>query len=222
MHQLIKFLFIIILVISSNTSVYSAIKGALEYHIPMDYSKLSNEELETKAGFYYNLALKTSNGQVNDDMTAALNLYMILFKKNPQNTFYVTRLGSLYDLIGKDRYAKGCFQAAIGTDSAQPEPYFRLGEFYYRRFLYKKALKMYKEAYKRGYSEHYETLYKIGDIYEKFGDTEASLRYLKLASPKNPNSMLDNKIKRVENANKINQEYYSNTRIKLLEKYNNY
>lgn len=45
---------------------------------------------------------------------------------------------------------------------------------------------MYKEAYKRGYSGNYDTLYKIGDIYEKFGDTEAALKYLKLAGSKKP------------------------------------
>ena len=77
---------------------------------------------------------------------------------------------------------------------------------------------MYKEAYKRGYSGNYDTLYKIGDIYEKFGDTEAALKYLKLAAQKSPNSELDNKIKRVENANVINKEYYSDTRIRLMER----
>ena len=218
MRQLIKISIILIFVCSLSAPTFCALKGGLEYQIPIDYSKLSTEELENKAGFYYGLALKTSNGKVNDDMTSALNLYTILSSKNPENTFYKIRLGHLYDIIGKDRYAKGYFFQAIGTDSSQPEPYFRLGEFYYRRELYKKALNMYKEAYKRGYSGNYDTLYKIGDIYEKFGDTEAALKYLKLAAQKSPNSELDNKIKRVENANAINKEYYSDTRIRLMER----
>ena len=218
MRQLIKISIILIFVCSLSAPAFCALKGGLEYQIPIDYSKLSTEELENKAGFYYGLALKTSNGKVNDDMTSALNLYTILSSKNPENTFYKIRLGHLYDIIGKDRYAKGYFFQAIGTDSSQPEPYFRLGEFYYRRELYKKALNMYKEAYKRGYIGNYDTLYKIGDIYEKFGDTEAALKYLKLAARKSPNSELDNKIKRVENANAINKEYYSDTRIRLMER----
>ena len=218
MRQLIKISIILIFVCSLSAPAFCALKGGLEYQIPIDYSKLSTEELENKAGFYYGLALKTSNGKVNDDMTSALNLYTILSSKNPENTFYKIRLGHLYDIIGKDRYAKGYFFQAIGTDSSQPEPYFRLGEFYYRRELYKKALNMYKEAYKRGYSGNYDTIYKIGDIYEKFGDTEAALKYLKLAAQKSPNSELDNKIKRVENANAINKEYYSDTRIRLMER----
>lgn len=218
MRQLIKISIILIFVCSLSAPAFCALKGGLEYQIPIDYSKLSTEELENKAGFYYGLALKTSNGKVNDDMTSALNLYTILSSKNPENTFYKIRLGHLEDIIGKDRYAKGYFFQAIGTDSSQPEPYFRLGEFYYRRELYKKALNMYKEAYKRGYIGNYDTLYKIGDIYEKFGDTEAALKYLKLAAQKSPNSELDNKIKRVENANAINKEYYSDTRIRLMER----
>ena len=229
MRQLIKILLVIFFILSVYNPSCAVIKGELEYQIPIDYSKLSTEELENKAGFYYGLVIKNNQPRTpalsrrrgsipNEDMTSALNLYAILSNKNPENTFYKIRLGHLYDIIGKDRYAKGYFFQAIGTDSSQPEPYFRLGEFYYRRELYKKALNMYKEAYKRGYSGNYDTLYKIGDIYEKFGDTEAALKYLKLAAQKSPNSELDNKIKRVENANAINKEYYSDTRIRLMER----
>lgn len=218
MRQLIKLLIPVFLCLFLTLPSHSALKGKLDYQIPIDYSKLSEEELDTKAGVYYNLALKTSSGSVNEEVTAALNLYAILCNKNPENIFYKTRLGTLYDLIGEDRYARGCFYAAIGVDKMQPEPFFRLGEFYYKRELYKRALKMYQAAYKKGYQGHYDTLYKIGDIYEKFGDTEAALKYLKLASQKSPNAELDNKIQRVENMNQINKEYYSDTRIRLIEK----
>lgn len=209
---------IFVLLFLASLPAFSAIQGGLEYSIPIDYTKLSREELDTKAGFYYNLAIKNSQGKINDEMTAALNLYKILQRQNPDNTFYNIRLGHLYDIIGKDKYAKGCFYQAIGCDDTQAEPYFRLGEFYYRRQLYKRALKFYKEAYKKGFATHYETLYKLGDIYEKLGDTEAALKYLKLASQQSPNSELDSKIQRVEAANQANREYYSDTRIRLIER----
>ncbi len=215
MRHLFKIFLILILTI---LPVHSAIKTGVEYKIPIDYSKLSREELDTKAGFYYNLALKTFNGKVNAEMTSALNLYTMLQSQNPENTFYNIRLGHLYDLAGQDKYAKSCFYAAIGSDETQAEPYFRLGEFYYRRELYKRALKFYKEAYKHGFTTHYETLYKLGDIYEKFGDTEAALKYLKLASKQSPNTELDSKIQRIETANQLNREYYSDTRIRLIER----
>ena len=197
---------------------YSAISGSVDYTVPIDYSKLSEEELQAKAGFYYNLVLRSGNNNINDEMTSALNLYHMLAHKNPENVMYLTRLGTLYDILGKDRLAKGAFFDAMGTKPNEPEAYYRLGNFYYKRQMYKKALRFYNEAYKLGYERHYETVYKIGDIYEKFGDTKSALRYLRQASLLNANSELDSKLMRVENADKINHEYYSNTRIHPIEK----
>lgn len=216
MRQSIKFLLTFFIFGIICLSSFAYIKSSLEYNIPVDYTKLNEAELQEKAGFYYNLALKSCS--LNEEMTTALNLYTILSHKNPKNIIYLTRLGELYDILGKDRYAKGAFFDAIGIDSSRPEPYFYLGEFYYKRNIFKKALKMYKKAYLHGYTRHYDTLFKIGDIYEKLGDTEAALKYLQLASQINPNSELDNKIKRTENANQLNKEYYSDTRIRINER----
>ncbi len=218
MRQVFKFLLTVLISLALSPIAHAALKGGLEYEIPIDYTKLNQEELEAKAGFYYNLALKTASGKINEEMTAALNLYTILNNKCPDNLLYAVRLGVLQDLCGMDKYAKSNFYKAMGIDPSSPEPYFRLGEFCYRRNLYKKALRMYREAYKRGYTRHYETAYKLGDIYEKFGDTEAALKYLKLASGLSPNSLLDSKIRRVEAVHNSNREYYSNTRIHLIER----
>jgi len=209
------FFIIIFIFIFTAIPSYAALEGGLEYQIPIDYTKLDESELQEKAGFYYNLVLKSS--LMNEDMTAALNLYTMLAEKNPENITYLTRLGTLYDIAGKDRYAKGAFYRALGVNPSAPEPYFRLGEFYYKRTLYKKALKMYKEAYKSGYTRHYDTLYKLGDIYEKLGDTKASVKYLRQASELSPNAALDDKIKRVEISDKLNGKYYSDTRIRTGE-----
>ena len=218
MRQLIKILSAFFILGIIQQGCFSApLKGGLEYQIPIEYKNLNQEELETRAKLYYGLALK-AGGVLNEEMSAALNLYNILNRKNPDNIIYPIRLGILYDAAGMDKYARGCFSQALGIDKNSAETCFYYGEFYYRRNLFKKALKMYQRAYKNGYSRHYDTLYKIGDIYEKFGDTEASLKYLKQASELNPNSELDKKIMNVENANKINQEYYSDTRIRLIEK----
>lgn len=62
MRQLIKILLVIFFILSVYNPSCAVIKGELEYQIPIDYSKLSTEELENKAGFYYGPALKTSNG----------------------------------------------------------------------------------------------------------------------------------------------------------------
>ena len=216
MRQPIKILLTFFILGTLIQPTPAALKGGLEYSIPINYAPLSQEELETKAGFFYNLALKTNS--LNEETTEALNLYTILSNKCPTSIIYPIRLGILYDNIGKDRQAKGCFFKAIGINKANPEAYFYLGEFYYKRNLYRRALNYYREAYKNGYTKHYETAYKIGDIYEKLGDTEAALKYLQLASELSPNSRLDNKITRLKNANDLNKEYYSNTRIRLIER----
>lgn len=193
---------------------YGAVKGGIEYNIPTDYSKLSEAELNTKAGKYYFLAQKLKDGVVNEDMTNALTLYSVLQNINPENIDYAVKAGALYDKIGMDRYAKGNFSRAIGIDSSKPEPYFYFGEFYYKRQMYRKAIKYYNEAYKRGMVSNYNLLYKMGDIYEKFGDTRSALKYLNEASKQSPNSELDNKIKRIELSDSVNKEYYSNTRLR--------
>lgn len=208
-------LLISFLLIGSANMAYSAIKGAIDNSIPVDYSKLSESELEDKAGEFYFNAQKLQTGVVNDDMTNALMVYSILQNINPENIHYCVKLGVLYDKLGMDKYAKGNFSRAIGIDSSQPEPYFYFGEFYYNRQMYRKALKYYGEAYQRGYETNYDMLYRMGDIYEKFGNTRSALKYLNDASAQNPNSELDNKIKRIEAQDSVNKEYYSNTRLRI-------
>ena len=147
-------------------------------------------------------------------MTNALMLYNVLEKKSPTNIEYPIKLGILYDKLYKDRQSKGFFSKAIGIDNTNPKPYFYLGEFYYKRELYRKALKYYNKAYKLGDSTNYDLLFKIGDIYEKFGDTRSALKYLKEAQSQSANPELNNKIKRIEAQDAVNKEYYSNTRIR--------
>lgn len=205
MRRLIKF-FTLILMFFISSTVNAAIKGGVDYSIPIDYSKINLEEAENKAGFYYNSAIST---QSKEDISNALVLYTILNNKSPENIIYPVRLGVLYDLSGKGRYAKGNFYKAIGINSAKPEPYFCLGEYYYKREMYKKSLKMYKEAYARGYSNHYKTLYNMGDIYEKFGDTRSALMYFLKASEINPSEDLDRRIQHADELNSNNKAYYS-------------
>ena len=132
----------------------------------------------------------------------------MLSNANPQNITYALRLGTLYDTLGKDRYARGQYYRAMGINQSRPEPYYYLGNFYFKREQYKKALKYYQKAYENGYSDHYPTVERIGTIYQKFGDTEKSIQYLQCASTLSPNSELDKKINQVKTADDINNEYY--------------
>ena len=210
---------IIVLLISlminfTSLSAFSAVKGGIEYSIPVDYSHINEQEVELIARKYFYNAERLQDGVLNDDMTNALMLYNVLQHANPDKLEYPVKLGILYDKVGKDRQAKGCFSKAIGIDNTNPLPYFYLGEFYYKRQLYRRALKYYNETYKRGFENNYNLLYKMGDIYEKFGDTRSALKYLQEAAIQSANPELENKIKRIEAQDSVNKEFYSDTRIR--------
>lgn len=204
-----------ILLSGTTIPAFSAVRGGIEYSIPIDYSKVNEVELEAKAHKYFFLAEKYQDGIINDDITDALTLYNILQHVNPNKIEYAVKSGILYDKIGKDRQAKGCFSRAISINSQNPISYFYFGEYYYKHQSYRKALKYYSEAYKLGYNKNYNLLYKMGDIYEKFGDTRSALKYLQEAQKQSSNPELENKIRRIEANNAINHEYYSDTRIRI-------
>ena len=206
--QMIRFLLIPLILCFTLIPAYSAIKGGVNYKIPIDYTKINQAELESKAEFYYTQALKTN--KLDENMTRALNTYTILVNAYPDNIMYALKLGKLYNTIGKDRFAKGQYYRAMGLDQKRPEPYYYLGDYFYEKEQYRKALKYYLKAYDNGYSGHTQTLYKISSIYQKFGDTEKSIQYLQCASTLNPDDKLDEKLKNIKDADDTNIEYYRN------------
>ena len=118
MRQLtITLLFIFILFTGTFSPAFSAIKGKIDYSIPIDYSKINEQELKQVASEYFYNAEKLQEGVINDDMTNALMLYSVLQSVNPENIEYPIRLGILYDKLKKDRHAKGNFSKAIGINN---------------------------------------------------------------------------------------------------------
>ena len=218
MRQLTTILLLIFTVtIISAERGYCAIKGGVSNSIPVYYDNLSESELLEKGKIYFHNSMLLKPREINDDMTQALNIYTMLQNVNPENTYYPVALGRLYDKLGKDRYAKGGFSRAIAINPSKPEPYFYFGEYYYSRNMYRKALKYYNEAYKNGFETNYDLLYKIGDVYEKLGDTRSALKYLKDAEKQSSNSELSAKIKRVEAENSVNGVYNRDTRIRIAQ-----
>ncbi len=210
----ITFLLIFTTFSLGNLPVFSAVKGGIEYNIPVDYSNLSENDLNLRARDYFHNAMREGDGVVSENITNALMLYSVLQKMEPEHTEYPVKLGILYDKIDKDRYAKGQFARAMQVNHNNPKPYFYYGEFYYKRQSYRKALKYYKEAYRLGFDKDYDTLFKMGDIYEKLGDTQLALKLLDEAMAQNPNLELEAKIKRIKLMDEVNKEYYSDTRIR--------
>jgi len=165
MAHMIRLLLIPLILCFTLLPSFSAINGGIDYNIPIDYTKLNQADLETRAEVYYNSALKSK--KLNEDMTSALTLYSILSNAYPDNPDYAIRLGKLYDTIRKDRYAKGQYYRAVSIDHLHPEPYFYLGEYYSSKEQYRKALKFYKKAHEYG---NIKAKDKINGIYSKLGD----------------------------------------------------
>ena len=175
--QIIRFILIFLCIFFVTNPSYSAIKGGVGYSIPIDYSHLNAVELAEKADFYYNNVIVQKSSEVDVNVTTALNLYTMLANRCPENIQYPVRLGILYDMIGKDRYAKGAFYRAIGINKNNPEPYFYLGEFFFQRQIYRRALKMYLEAYNKGFRNDIRTLNRLNQLYLMFGDRETAEKY---------------------------------------------
>lgn len=208
----IIFLLILTFFISSQSFSYAAIKGGIDYSIPIDYSKLSEAELYERGEYYFKQV--ESMDSLTNEFSNALLIYSILTNLNPSNTSYNVKLGILYDKIKKDRYAKGCFSKAININSNNPEAYFYFGEFYRKRESYRKALNYYNKAYSKGYDNNPEMLYQMGIIYEKLGDTSSALKYLNEANNLSPENSFGEKINKVKIQAESNKEYYTNTRIR--------
>lgn len=214
MRQHSILILLIALIISSYSLTAAAVRGGIQYSIPIDYSKLSEKELDLKARDYFFNGLKDTDIKNSENITNALFLYTVLEKINPAKVEYYVKLGILYDRLEKDRHAKGNFCKAISINSTNPETYFYFGEFYYRRENYRKALIYYNKAYVNGFNHNYDTLYKIGDIYEIFGDSRSALKYYKEAYEQSPNKILQDKIKNMEEFDSTNREFYSDTRLR--------
>ena len=208
MRQLIRILLTFLFLLYVENSCYAMIQGVLEYQPSIDYNKINEKEIHSEAEFYYKMAQKPCQGEIDENTTRALLLYSTLSEMNHQNVIYALKLGSLYDMCEKDRHARGCLDRAVSIAPKRPEPYFYYGEFYYKRGFYKKALDMYKLAHTSGYCCHYETLYKIGEICEKLGDTKTALEFFRKAAEVRPCEELDRKILHVEGCDRNNCVYY--------------
>ena len=158
MRQLIIF---VTLFVMCSCPAFSAIKGGINYKIPIDYSVINETELAAQAENSYNQALKN---KLNDDITAALNKYVILSNISPSNITYILRTGKLYELLNKNRLAKGCYYRAMGVMPSSPQPYFYLGEFFYNKREYSKSYKFFVRASECGYSNHSLTQNRIAEL----------------------------------------------------------
>ena len=170
MRQSVIILFVMLILNISASYSLGAVKGGVEYTIPIDYEKINEADFAQKAEGYYDKVMYKSLDSTEDDMSQALILYSALHKKCPWNIDYSIRLGNLYMKQGKYRYAKGCFYEAMGINANRPEPYYYLGDLYFKREQYRRALKMYKRASDNGYADNIDNINKINKVKRMLGE----------------------------------------------------
>ena len=99
MRQLSTIFLIMFLFIGLARPAFCTIKGGINYQLPIDYSNLSEIEIENKARVYYMNALQHKDREENTDLTNALMLYRVLQNINPDSIEYCCKLGIFFMIL---------------------------------------------------------------------------------------------------------------------------
>ena len=125
--------------------VYAVQNAQIEYTVPIDYSHINEQVLNSEAEKFFNEYLKTTNSEEKHFLLdKMLSDYSILSNINKDNPLYFIRLGIIYDKMGKDRYAKSNFCRGANLVPDYPYAFYSYGNFFFDRAEYKKALREYK------------------------------------------------------------------------------
>lgn len=202
--------FLLLFVLLFEPSVTFATKYAtIEYDVPIDYSKIDKNALANQANLFFNHFEKITDEEYKKKyIQPLLNRYSVLSVMAPEDPFYFTRLGILYDIMGQDTLAKSNFYKAINLVPKYPYATFSFGNYYYKRGYYRKALNQYKMALGISYPYSYDRFMKMGSIYEKLGNYKLALSMYKSAYQEKNGLELYNKILLLEDLNTKNMLYH--------------
>jgi len=190
------------------TSPALAIKsGGVEYHDYLfDYSNLDTSVIkaEAESQLFKALALEESD-EKNILLHKAMKNYYILLKINPDNVDYLNKRALIYDVLDRNLLARSYFSRALNIDKDNPETNFLVGDYFYKRRDFKRALKYFSVALESGYN-NYDINYKLAIIYEKLGDLCNAKRFYQAAYDIDTSqSFLLDKIENIPNEN---EEYH--------------
>ncbi len=151
--------------------------------LSVDYSNVNLSETKTKADAYFELAQRTdSNTKRAKYLQKSASEYYILVSASPDDIDACIRLARVYDMQSRDNYAKSYFYHALGLNAKSPEANYYLGDFYYKRKKYIKALEYYDKAFRYGISPDAEKYKQLGMVYEHLGDSVRATNYYKRAA----------------------------------------
>ena len=190
-----------------SSPAYSAKSGGVEYHDYLfDYSNLDAETLLTEAETFLNQALHEEDASLKDELLhKAMKNYYILLKISPNNIDVLNKRALIYDIQDRQILAKSYFSRSLNIAKDNPVTNYLVGDYFYRRRDFKRALRYFSVAYENGYSD-YDINYKLAVLYEKLGDLcNAKRFYLDAYSIDSSDSGLLDKI---ESIPEENEEYH--------------
>ncbi len=179
-------------------------------HTLIDYPKME-KEADT---FFVAAADSKSDFERNRLMEAAQARYFQLAEYDSTQIKYPLQLARIYDFTKEDRLAKGYFFRALNLDAHNAYANLYLGDFYFARDDYKRALKRYRDAHVNGLQNKYELNYNMGIIYEKFGDLVNAQKYYSAVAAAKNTPELQNKINSIKALDYGKSEYYYKIRGK--------
>lgn len=181
----------------------------IEYDVPIDYSKIDKNALADQANLFFNHFEQITDEEYKKKyIQPLLNRYSVLSVMAPEDPFYFTRLGILYDIMENDRLAKSSFFRATNLVPNYPYASFSFGNYYYKRGAFRKAMAQYKLAAGIPYPYSYDRFMKMGSIYEKFGNYKSALEMYRAAYQEKNGLELYNKILLLEDLNSKNMLYH--------------
>ena len=212
-HQIYKFCFafaIAVIFAISGCVIYAHTQNDDEKSLSVDYSKFNTEAIKNAADKFFQDALNSMDEkEKSENLKNAAAQYYILSNADKSDYYPCIRLARIYDLQKNDAYAKAYFYRVLGLNNKDADANFYFAEFYFRREQYEKALEYYQKAHSYGRTEDSETLKKIGQIYERFGDIRRASNYYKKSLDLNPkDTELSGKINEKASKEYENSGYY--------------
>lgn len=209
---------LVVLCLFVLNSVFAVQKGGVKYSETIDYSKLNKKAISAEAETLFNKYKNTADeNEKRKILNSLLSNYIILGEIDKENPYYFAQIGFVYGKLEKNRLAKSNFFRCCSLNGNYPYGHYMFGEYYFDRQQYRKALNEYKKAYNSGYSNNYDNLYKMGIIYEKFGDYLYASKYFKQASIYKNSPELQAKIKLMEELLEANPLYNLKKRLEQTE-----
>lgn len=205
---------IVISIISTfliSSPVFSTESGGVEYHDYLfDYSHLDPEPLKSEADLWLSQALDEQNINVKNDLLhQAMKNYYILLKISPGDVDVLNKRALIYDIQDKNLLARSFFSRSLNIEKDNPETNYLVGDYFFKRRDFKRALRYFSAAYENGYSG-FDINYKLAVVYEKLGDLCNAKHFYQEAYSfdESKSEILD----KIQNIPEENEEYHGTIR----------